>query len=296
MSSSLAEDLSSYLPAIHSILATSDLSSISAKAVRKALSSQYPNLDVKANKAGIDELTSQAFQALQSNSKPASAPKPKPTKASGSSSVPPPKLKRERSLSPSASSPAYPLTKKKSSSSSGGVGPKLKEETDEEYAQKLHAELNNVRGGRSTRGGGDSGGTAKKKSTWGKKKKSNGEDGEKAPRKPSTTGFNKPWTLSDALADVVGSNVASRPQVTKQIWVYIKEHNLQKENNKMIILPDDKLKLVLPFDEVHGFQIAKHIGSHLYPYEGAPIINKDELVSDGDDDDEGEQYYKDEEE
>ena len=90
-----------------------------------------------------------------------------------------------------------------------------KEETDEEMAQRLHGELNSTRA-RTTRGGGD--GTAKKKSTW-KKRKNTGEDGSNAPRKRSSTGFNKPHLLSDALADVVGKPVASRPQVTKLIWV-----------------------------------------------------------------------------
>lgn len=138
--------------------------------------------------------------------KPSSSkPKPKPQAAP----PPKPKLKRERSLSPPyASSPSLPLHKRKAASAA------VKDETDEEYAQKLHAELNNVRG-RTTRGGAD--GTAKKKNTW-KKKKAGDDDGEKKPRKKSHTGFNKPWYLSDALADVVGTNVLSRPQVTKQLW------------------------------------------------------------------------------
>ena len=37
----------------------------------------------------------------------------------------------------------------------------------------------------------------------------------------------------------------SRTEVTKRLWAYIKEHNLQNPANKRNILCDDKLKAVM---------------------------------------------------
>ena len=52
----------------------------------------------------------------------------------------------------------------------------------------------------------------------------------------------KPLNLSSELEAVVGKGPMSRGQVVKQIWVYIKKHDLQNPKNKRNILADDKLK------------------------------------------------------
>lgn len=96
-----------------------------------------------------------------------------------------------------------------------------KEETDAELAQRLHEEMNGGLRARTTRGAAaEADGSGKKKSAWGKKKKkAEGAEGEVKKRKPSNTGFNKPHALSEELAFVVGTPFASRPQITKKIWV-----------------------------------------------------------------------------
>ncbi len=66
-----------------------------------------------------------------------------------------------------------------------------------------------------------------------------GSSGKK--RAPSTTGFNKPHRLSPALSQVVGADIMSRPQLTKQLWVYIKANNLQDPNDGRAIIPDQRL-------------------------------------------------------
>lgn len=128
--------------------------------------------------------------------------------------------------------------------SSAIPAPPKKQETDEEMARRLQEEFNGA-GTRRTRGGG----AAPAKKTKRKKKSASeaesGDDGPKKKRKVSQTGFNKvrcvafpilvevltildqPWALSDELADVCGTAVLSRPQVTKKIWEYIKANNLQ---------------------------------------------------------------------
>lgn len=50
--------------------------------------------------------------------------------------------------------------------------------------------------------------------------------------------------LSAALAGVLGVGMLSRPQVVKQLWVYIKANNLQDPNNKSMIVPDHRLGAV----------------------------------------------------
>ena len=55
---------------------------------------------------------------------------------------------------------------------------------------------------------------AKRKSKDGKKRKGGG-------------GLNAPFRVSDDLAAVTGERILSRPQVTKKLWEYIRENNLQ---------------------------------------------------------------------
>ena len=56
----------------------------------------------------------------------------------------------------------------------------------------------------------------------------------------------------------------SRPEVVKQLWVYIKANNLQDPKNKRTILPDEKLKKVFDGkDEVGMLQMGKYISKHL---------------------------------
>ncbi len=52
------------------------------------------------------------------------------------------------------------------------------------------------------------------------------------------------YQLSQELADVVGSDRLSRPEVVKKVWDYIKEHKLQDPKNKRLIQPDNKLAKV----------------------------------------------------
>ena len=58
-------------------------------------------------------------------------------------------------------------------------------------------------------------------------------------------GFNKPYQLSDTLAEVCGGlRVLSRPKVVKMLWKYIKKHGLQNPSDKREILCDEALKTI----------------------------------------------------
>ncbi len=75
--------------------------------------------------------------------------------------------------------------------------------------------------------------------------------------------LSKPLTLSPELQAVVGAGPMPRTEVVKQLWVYIKEHNLQNPQNKRNILADDKLKAIFGKGEVTMFEMAKLISPHV---------------------------------
>ncbi|MDB5238525.1 MAG: hypothetical protein JWM46_795 [Candidatus Kaiserbacteria bacterium] len=74
----------------------------------------------------------------------------------------------------------------------------------------------------------------------------------------------KPMTLSADLEAVIGKGPMSRGEVVKQIWVYIKKHDLQNPANKRNIIADEKL---LPLfggkKEVTMFEMTKLVSAHL---------------------------------
>ncbi|MCI0597685.1 SWIB/MDM2 domain-containing protein [Candidatus Parcubacteria bacterium] len=74
----------------------------------------------------------------------------------------------------------------------------------------------------------------------------------------------KPMNLSSELEAVIGKGPMPRSEVVKQIWAYIKKHNLQNPSNKRNILADDKLKAVFGGkSEVTMFEMTKLVSKHL---------------------------------
>jgi len=70
--------------------------------------------------------------------------------------------------------------------------------------------------------------------------------------------------LSEDLEAVIGKGPMARSEVVKQIWVYIKKHDLQNPQNKRNILADDKLKKVFGGKgEVSMFEMTKLVSGHL---------------------------------
>ncbi len=74
----------------------------------------------------------------------------------------------------------------------------------------------------------------------------------------------KPMTISSELAEVVGAGPMPRSEVTKNIWAYIKKHDLQDPKNKRNIVADDKLKKVFGGKgTVSMFEMTKLLSAHL---------------------------------
>lgn len=91
-----------------------------------------------------------------------------------------------------------------------------------------------------------------------------GAPASKTPAKRAANpAFMKALTPSAELAAVIGSAPLARTEVVKQLWVYIKAHNLQDATNKRNVNADAKLKPVFGKDQVTMFEIAGLIGKHL---------------------------------
>lgn len=61
------------------------------------------------------------------------------------------------------------------------------------------------------------------------------------------------YPVSPALRSFLGVSETSRPHAIKEIWAYIKRHNLQNHENKREILCDEKLKNLFGGKEKVGF-------------------------------------------
>jgi chromatin remodeling complex protein RSC6 len=75
--------------------------------------------------------------------------------------------------------------------------------------------------------------------------------------------FMKALKPSPELAAIIGPDSQPRTEVTKRVWDYIKQHNLQNPANKRNILCDDALKAVMGKDEVTMFEMTGLVGKHL---------------------------------
>jgi chromatin remodeling complex protein RSC6 len=76
--------------------------------------------------------------------------------------------------------------------------------------------------------------------------------------------FMKPMQISDTLAKVVGKGPMPRSEVVKQLWAYIKKHDLQDPKNKRNINADAALEAVFGGKKtVTMFEMTKLVSKHL---------------------------------
>merc|ERR1712037_615391 len=73
-------------------------------------------------------------------------------------------------------------------------------------------------------------------------------------------GLTAPKKLSPELADIVGKKTASRAELMKLLWAYIKKNSLQDPDNKQYFVPDKKMAKVFGSEKMRGFGMAKSIG------------------------------------
>ncbi|KAK2048986.1 DEK C terminal domain-containing protein [Colletotrichum somersetense] len=290
-----SEEESNYTSIIDGILATADLTTITRKKIRLGLEKAL----------GGKDLSDQKVQSLRHP-----APYHHAIKA----------LIEERFDAISGSGDAAPITDSYSASPApkreanghdedGGdgeievsVAPVRKrqkredssEDADAKLAAELQAQENRMARGRTTRGGNGATSKATKKKKVPRKKSdkkvddSDVDDSGEPPKRKAGGGFQKPFNLSEPLAELLGesqvrfrhrtprhavlrssANVAklSRPQVVKKLWEHIKGNDLQDPENKRQIRCDDKMHAIFKQPKVDMFQMNKMIGAHLYPVE-----------------------------
>ncbi|KAG0048538.1 hypothetical protein BGZ83_006530 [Gryganskiella cystojenkinii] len=189
----------------------------------------------------------------------------------------PPKIEVKKEEKPRPAAPAK-------SSSSTSSKKKVKKEVDS--GDESDASFSSVEGESTSRKKArtSSSPAAKKKPS---KKSSKADKADKPKRKqpmnpdgtPKTNAFTRPLIISSNLANVIGDAGTigasgqiemSRPEVVKQMWVYIKANNLQNEQDKRTINCDAKLKNLFGLDQVNCFSMNKYLSAHLTKPEEAP--------------------------
>jgi upstream activation factor subunit UAF30 len=96
---------------------------------------------------------------------------------------------------------------------------------------------------------------------------------------PKKTGLMAPLKVSAELAKIIGTKedeLVSRPQVprapllttplpqvTKKLWAYLKEKNLQDPENKQWFTPDDTMAGIFGTERIKCFSMAKYLKEHL---------------------------------
>lgn len=93
------------------------------------------------------------------------------------------------------------------------------------------------------------------------------------------SGLQKPVIISEEMAEFANwspDELHSRVEVTKKICTYVKEKDLQKPENKRLILLDSVLKKLLRFEdnELSYPHIQKYIGVHFTNPPKLPVSSK----------------------
>jgi upstream activation factor subunit UAF30 len=88
---------------------------------------------------------------------------------------------------------------------------------------------------------------------------------KKAPaKKAAGKGLSAKVTPSADLAAIIGSSPMPRTEVTKQVWNYIRKHDLQDKKNRRNINADDKLKVIFGGKkQVTMFELTSLVSKHL---------------------------------
>ncbi|WOO82214.1 Upstream activation factor subunit spp27 [Vanrija pseudolonga] len=248
------------VPRIRQILKSSDLSTISAKGVRKTLIGEGEDeAIIKENRKDIDAQIAIIYEEFC-----------KDEEASESSEDEPLTNNRRDSAShhhahPPSSQPE-PLKKK------AKTEPKHEQqvESDEAMAARMQAEFDEmVRGGRGQRSTSKAKTKIKKSKSASKKKRSASDIEDSDDEKPKKRGggggggvFNKELILSDALGGWLGEERLSRPQTVKRIWEYVKANGLQDQSDKRFILCDSEMQRVFNTEKLHMFTMNKLLSAH----------------------------------
>merc|ERR1712088_115297 len=94
-------------------------------------------------------------------------------------------------------------------------------------------------------------------------KKNQKKESPQKEKRPTPAAFTKKFKLSKDLSAIIGKKEASRPEITKELWAYLKKNNLQDPEMKQWFTPDKKMAKVFGKDKMKGFAMTKFINPHL---------------------------------
>ena len=79
--------------------------------------------------------------------------------------------------------------------------------------------------------------------------------------------LNRPVRVTPEMAAIIGRERASWPQISRLIWVYIKEHRLQNPENGRLFKPDRQLAAVMGTEgvDMDGFTMMRSVKQHVLP-------------------------------
>ena len=97
----------------------------------------------------------------------------------------------------------------------------------------------------------------------GKGSKSNGSSEASEKGSGRGSGLAKTMKLSDELADIVGVEQASRQELMKLLFAYLKDHDLKDPENKQFFFPDKKMAKVFGTERVRAYDMGELITEHL---------------------------------
>ena len=82
--------------------------------------------------------------------------------------------------------------------------------------------------------------------------------------KKRKAGTGAPYHLSEQMTKITGKSILPRPQVIQALWVYIKENDLQNQDDKREIICDELLQKVMGGkSKVTMFSMNKYVSSHI---------------------------------
>jgi chromatin remodeling complex protein RSC6 len=85
-----------------------------------------------------------------------------------------------------------------------------------------------------------------------------------AKKRKANEAFMKKLSVSPELAAIIGPTPVSRGEMMKKIWAYIKRRGLQDEDNRRMIIADDKLKAIFGRKKaVSMFEMTKLLSAHI---------------------------------
>lgn len=97
-----------------------------------------------------------------------------------------------------------------------------------------------------------------------KKKATKKKAAKKKTKRKLNLAFMKPVQPDAKLAEVVGSSPLPRTELTKKLWVYIKQNKLQDDKDRRMINADAKLKAVFNGKkQVSMFEMTKLVNKHV---------------------------------